>query len=78
MKHFFEKISFLNPHLFRLTKTFINNTFFGGSTSNGVEGYPALGGTTLRFTIRGNTAAPSFVNGSGKYIMVAGFYYTTA
>ena len=31
MKLFFEKISFLNPHLFRLTKTFIDNTFFGGS-----------------------------------------------
>ena len=26
-----EKISFLNPNLFRLTKTFIDDTFFGGS-----------------------------------------------
>ena len=30
-KHFFEKISFLDPHLFRLTKTFRDDTSFGGS-----------------------------------------------
>ena len=30
-KHFFEKISFLDPHLFRLTKTKIDDTFLGGS-----------------------------------------------
>jgi hypothetical protein len=55
-----------------------HNTFFGGSTSAGVEGHANKGNTNLIFITRGTTAKPSFVNGSGKFIMVAGFYLTTA
>ena len=53
-----------------------HNTFFGGSTSAGVEGYPGEGQTFLRFVNRGTAANATFVNGSSKYIMVAGFYIT--
>jgi hypothetical protein len=55
-----------------------HNTFFGGSTSVGVEGYVNAGNTNLIFTNRGTTVSSTFVNGSAKFIMVAGFYLTTA
>jgi hypothetical protein len=53
-----------------------HNTFFGGSTSSGVEGFLSINSTTLIFSIRGGTGGPTFVDGSGKFIMVAGFYLT--
>ena len=31
LKHYFEKVPFLDPHYFRLTKTFFDDTYFGGS-----------------------------------------------
>jgi len=68
---------------FTATTTYVSiatthNTFFGGSTSAGVEAYPDLGTTNLRFTTRGSITTPAFVNGSPVYLMISGFYYTTA
>ena len=53
-----------------------HNTFFGNSRYAGVEGYPNISTTQLRFNERGYTAASTFVNSSLAYIMVAGFYIT--
>jgi len=55
-----------------------HNTFFNNSTSIGVEGYPTVGTTELRFTQRGQITDATFVNGTTEYIMVAGFYITDA
>ena len=55
-----------------------HNTFFGNSTSIGVEGYPNVNATSLRFIQRGTSNNVTFVNGVTKYLMVAGFYITDA
>ena len=54
-----------------------HNTFFGGSTTAGVEMYANAGNTNIIFTIRGTTGAASFVDGSNKSIMISGFYITS-
>jgi hypothetical protein len=52
-----------------------HNTFFGGSTSVGIDGYFAQGTSQASFMELGSTSAVSLTNGSDLYIMIAGSYY---
>ena len=53
-----------------------HNTFFGGSTSVGQQAYTNVNSTNLAFTAIGSVSTSTFVDGSTKYIMVGGTYYT--
>jgi hypothetical protein len=52
-----------------------HNTFFGGSTSVGIDGFFLPGASQGNFMELGSTSAVSLTNGSGLYIMIAGSYY---
>ena len=54
------------------------NTFFGGSTTAGTQGYSHRNSTTGALNIAGGTATSTFVDGTGKYIMMSGTYITSA
>ena len=53
-----------------------HNTFFGGSATAGVMGYHSKGNTTCVFVITGGTTSATFVDGTGKYLMATGTYFT--
>ena len=55
-----------------------HNSFFGGSATVGQQGYHDANGTFCVFVNVGTTTSSTFVNGSSKYIMVGGTYFTDA
>lgn len=55
-----------------------HNTYFGGSTSVGQHGYHLVGNNKVVFNTIGQSSNPSFVNGSGKYLMIQGSYKTAS
>ena len=52
-----------------------HNTFFGGSTSVGIDGFFSQNNTIAYFMQLGTTSTVSYTNGSSVYIMLAGSYY---
>lgn len=55
-----------------------HNTYFGGSTSVGAQGYHLVGNNKVVFNTIGQANNPSFVNGNGISIMVHGSYKTAS
>ena len=53
-----------------------HNDFFGGSATVGQSGYHIKNTTTGAFNNTGTTASATFVNGTGKYLMITGTYFT--
>jgi hypothetical protein len=58
--------------------TIAHNRFFNGSTSEGQHAYHLTGDTKVVFNTIGQGNNPSFVNGTGKSIMLQGSYYTNS
>ena len=54
--------------------TIAHNTWFGTTVGNGQQAYYALGGTSLYFVNMNTISNPGYVNGSTKYMMIAGYY----
>ena len=54
------------------------NTFFGSSTTNGMQAYHQVSHDYIYFVNPSTIASPSAVNGSSKYLMVGGFYKTNS
>jgi hypothetical protein len=53
-----------------------HNDFFGGSATVGQSAYHIKNTTTGAFNNTGTTASATFVNGTGKYLMITGTYFT--
>ena len=53
-----------------------HNTFFGGSATVGVTGYHSTNATSCVFVVTGQTTSATFVDGTNKYLMVTGTYFT--
>jgi hypothetical protein len=55
-----------------------HNTFFGGSATVGISGYHQKNGSNIVFITTGTTASSTYVNGTGKDLMICGTYLTDA
>jgi hypothetical protein len=53
-----------------------HNDFFDGSATVGQSAYHIKNTTTGAFNNTGTTASATFVNGTGKYLMITGTYFT--
>ena len=55
-----------------------HNTFFGGSTTVGCQGYHVKNSTTMIFNTQGAVTSSTYVNNNGRYLMISGTYFTDA
>ena len=54
--------------------TIAHNTWFGSTVGQGQQAYYATGNTNLYFVNMNTISNPGYVNGSTKYMMIAGYY----
>jgi hypothetical protein len=67
-----------NGTSFNTAVNIAHNTFFGGSATEGQDAYVGTNGTTIYMVTTGTTTTSTFTDGTGKFLMISGTYYTSS